>query len=152
MTLLTILLPLIGGGVGYFIKHQLEKKKQLQSKVNNERRELYQQFVDFIIDILKDTKTGNKQNDSDYIDTLYNFYKKYVLYASPQVINTYSDYFQYLYRINEDGNKMDTKTHIQKLTRILKAMRKDLGLTNRKLGKDGENIFKALFNDFDKIF
>lgn len=152
MTLITIILPIIGGGIGYFIKHQLEKKKKLQSKVTNERRELYQQFVDFVIDILRNTKTGEQQNESEILDTLFNFYKKYVLYASPQVINTYSDYFQYLYKINEEENKMDNRTHFQKLTRILKAMRKDLGLKNKKLGEDGEMIFRALITDFDEIF
>lgn len=152
MTLLTIILPLLGGGVGYFINHQLEKKRKLQSRVTNERRELYQRFVDFVIDILRNTKTNSQQDEPEMIDTLFNFYKKYVLYASPQVINSYSDYFQYLYKLNEEGGKMDNRIHFQKLTRIIKAMRTDLGLTNKKLGKDGEMIFRALITDFDKIF
>ncbi len=152
ITFVTVILPLIGGGFGYFIKHQLEKKKKFQSKITDERRELYQQFVDFVIDILRNTKSNSKLNESDILNTLFNFYKKYVLYASPEVINTYSDYFQYLYKLNELNSKIDTKTHIQKLTRVIKAMRKDLGLTNKNLGNDGEMIFRALFTDFDEIF
>jgi len=33
----------------------------------------------------------------------------------------------------------------------MKAMRKDLGLSNNNLGCDGEKIFRALITDFDKL-
>lgn len=33
----------------------------------------------------------------------------------------------------------------------MKAMRADLGLSNKNLGRDGEKIFRALIKDFDTI-
>jgi hypothetical protein len=33
----------------------------------------------------------------------------------------------------------------------MKAMRTDLGLSNKNLGNDGEKIFRAILSDFDKI-
>jgi hypothetical protein len=77
--------------------------------------------------------------------------KKYILYASPRVINTFSDYFQYLYSINESSNKTESLVHFKKLSRIMIEMRKDLGLSNKNLGKDGVKLFRALITDFDRI-
>jgi hypothetical protein len=33
----------------------------------------------------------------------------------------------------------------------MKSMRKDLGLSNSKLGKNGEILFKAILSDYNKI-
>lgn len=151
ITTLTIILPIVGGIVGYFIKHNIDKKRELLSQVTKERRELYQHFVNLIIEILSGAKSGKKQPDVQLLSKLYEFYKKYVLYASPNVINTFSDYFQYIYFSNDESNAIDHNTYFRKLSRIIKAMRSDLGLSNKELGKDGERIFRALITDFDKI-
>jgi hypothetical protein len=148
--LLKILLPLIGAFVGYFIKHVLDKQKEALSKISEERRALYQQFVDMVIDLMKATKTEKKMPEQKLRNTLFEFYKKYIVYASPGVINAYSDYFQYLYRNAEGMKDGDVFEHFKKLTRILIAMRRDLGLSNRKLGKNGIKLMRALITDFDK--
>lgn len=151
ITTLTITLPIIGGIVGYFIKHNIDKKRELLSEVTKERRELYQHFVNLIIDIFSGTKTGKNQPDTQLLLKLFEFYKKYVLYASPEVINYFSDYFQYLYSANGETNTLDHNIHFRKLSKIMKAMRADLGLSNKELGEDGERLFRALITDFDKL-
>jgi len=149
---LSILLTLIGGGLGYLLKHIIEKKKELSSEVSKVRREVYQQFVDLIIDILGDVKKNEKIEDigSKQISKLYDFYKKYVIYASPGVINAFSNYFQYLYSIVNNVQKQDDIRLFRLLTRVMVEMRKDLGLNNRKLGKDGVYLMRALISDFDE--
>ncbi len=150
ITLLSIVLPVLGAGIGYLIKSNVEKRRQLLEPVNQERRELYQQFVDLIIDIFKGTKTGKQTEEQDLLTQLYTFYKKYILYASPEVIIAFSDYFQYLYKVNGEVTN-DFKIHFQKLTHIMAEMRKDLGLSNKKLGNNGEKLFRALITDFDSM-
>ena len=146
-----IVLPLLGGGAGYLIRHIIEKRKELQNEVTKERRELYQQFIDLVIDIFGSSKIGRENSEMDLIQKLYTFYKKYVLYASPDVINSFSDYFQFLYA-NEDNSDLNKlKNHFRKLTKIMYDMRVDLGLSNRHLGKNGEKLFRALISDYDKI-
>lgn len=149
--ILTVTLPIIGGAVGYFIKHYIDKKRELLTEVTKERRELYQHFVNLVIDIFSGTKTGKKQPESQLLTKLYDFYKKYVLYASPEVINYFSDYFQYLYSANGETKTHDQKIHFRKLSKIMKAMRTDLGLSNKNLGNDGEKIFRAIITDFDTL-
>jgi hypothetical protein len=149
ITLLTIILPLIGASIGYLYKQGIEKKKELLGEVHRERRELYQQFVNLIIGLYGDIKLDRPHDNNEMLAKHFEFYKKYVLYASPEVINAFSNYFQFLYSINGNTQKPDAKDQIRKLTKVMIMMRKDLGLSNKGLGEDGEKLFRALITDFD---
>jgi|SRR5690554_198915 len=147
----TLVLTLFGGAIGYYLRHLIEKRKDLNRQITQERREHYQEFVNLIIDVFGNSKTGKSEPDEKVLKKLYNFYKRYVLYASPEVINSFSDYFQYLYRVNSEEQKMDNKLHFKKLSKIMFEMRKNIGLSNKRLGTDGENLFRALIKDFDEV-
>ena len=73
------------------------------------------------------------------------------MYASPGVINSFSDYFQYLYATNSQKVTLDLKVLFTKLSKIMIEMRKDLGLINQDLGENGEKLFRAIITDFDEI-
>ena len=148
ITLLTISLPIIGAGIGYLIKSQFEKKKELNNELNKQRREIYQNFVNLIIDIFANTKLKKNTTDQN-LKQLFEFYKKYVLFASPNVIKAFSDYFQYLYNPEKEE---DLKLHLSSITKIMFEMRRDIGLENKGLGENGEMLMRALITDFDKIY
>jgi len=149
-TILTIILPLLGAGIGYLIKYSIEKKKELVNEVTKERRAIYQQYVNLMIGLFANSKSNKKSSTDKMLTDLYEFYKKYVLYASPAVIKAYSDYFQYMYKQN-DNEETDSKKHLQFMTKIMLEMRKDLGLKNKGLGKNGEMLMRALIKDYDTL-
>ena len=149
ITLLSILLPLIGAGVGYLVKQNIEKKKELLSDVHKERRELYQQFINLIVDILKQSKK-NENVGEELINKLFGFYKKYILYGSPGVIKAFADFFQYIYTTNA-GQESNTKKMLVLLSKVMFEMRRDLGLDNKGLGDNGNQLLRAMFYDYDKI-
>jgi len=151
ITIMTISLPLLGAGIGFLIKHNIEKKKEINNELTRQRRENYQQYVNLIIDLLAGTKTNKKKNNTNILTDLYEFYKKYVLYASPNVIKAFSDYFQFIYNANEDDPNY-TKNSLELTTKIMYEMRKDIGLNNKGLGKNGEMLLRALINDYDTIW
>lgn len=146
--LLTILLPLIGAGIGFLAKRYLDKKRELFNENTKERRQAYQDFVDIVIDLFAGDKINKKPFD---ISRLYNFYKKNILFAPPSVVNAFSDYMQFIYIMDND-NPEHTAENICKLTEVLKQMRNDLGLNNKDLGENGEKLMRALLTDFDSIF
>lgn len=150
ITILSITLPLIGAGVGFLIKYSIEKKKELTNEVTKERRDIYQQYVNLMIGLFASTKTNTKNSSDKMLTDLFEFYKKYVLYASPKVIKAYSNYFQFLYRQN-DNDENDSKKHLQYMTKIMLEMRKDLGLKNKGLGNNGEMLMRALIKDYDLL-
>lgn len=147
IAVMSVMLPLVGALVGYFIKQSIEKKKELLSEVTKERRLIYQQYVNLIMDIFANTKEPNAK-EINMVQELYGFYKKYMLYASPNVIKAFSDYFQFLYT-------KDIQTNLPKnmklLSKIMLEMRKDLGLKNDGLGPNGEMLLRAILKDYDEI-
>ena len=150
ITILTITLPVLGAGIGYLIKTSIEKKKALTNEVTKERREIYQQYVNLMISFFDHTKVKRKNSDNHIVSELFKFYKKYVLYASPGVIKAFSDYFQFIYNQNTDDN-FETKKNLNFMTKIMLEMRKDLGLKNKGLGKNGEMLMRALITDYDSL-
>ncbi|KGO87476.1 hypothetical protein Q765_07375 [Flavobacterium rivuli WB 3.3-2 = DSM 21788] len=149
ITLLSIFLPLIGAAIGYLFKYSIEKKKEITNEITKERRILYQQYVNLVIDIFADSKIGKAKTTANLMKELYDFYKKYVLYASPSVIKAFSNYFQHIYKPNENA---DTKKTLEFMTKIMVEMRKDLGLKNDGLGGNGEMLMRALITDYDTIW
>tara|TARA_R110002167_G_scaffold262694_1_gene469382 strand:+ start:325 stop:801 length:477 start_codon:yes stop_codon:yes gene_type:complete len=150
ITILSVTLPLIGAGIGYLLKSNIEKKKELTNEITKERRAIYQQYVNLMIGIFANTKANKKNNPDKMLTDLYEFYKKYVLYASPKVIIAFSDYFQFMYHQNEN-EETDSKQHLLYMTKIMAEMRKDLGLKNNDLGKNGQKLMRALIKDYDVI-
>ncbi len=147
-TLLTILLPTIGAIIGFYIKSIIEKRKEYSSEVTRERRELYLKYVTLMVDIWKNHKTNKNQGKNNITKELYDFYKKYILYASPRVIKTFGDFMQYTYHQDSQENP---KEYFGMITKVMLEMRKDLGLKNKSLGSKGELLMRALITDFDNI-
>ena len=134
--------------MGYYFKYYLDKKKDLVSEVTKERREMYQTYVDLILNIWMGTKVG-KADPSDHVIVLQDFFKKNTMYASPKVIKSLSSLFQYMYA--HDGKPSDTKKVIILMTRTIKDMRSDLGLSNKGLGENGEELIRPLIKDWDLL-
>ncbi len=152
ITLVTILLPLIGGGIGFLFKRYLDKQKELFNEVAKERRQSYQDFINLIIDIFSADKIGGKTlKTEDHVAKLYQFYKKNILFAPPKIVNAFGDYMQYLYTLEKNEDPKRYQVHILKLTRVMKEMRHDLGLTNTDLGEGGERLMRAMIKDFDQL-
>jgi hypothetical protein len=147
ITIMSIVLPLFGAAIGYFIKQSIEKKKEILSEVTKERRLIYQQYVNLIMDIFANTKEPNGKK-INMVKELYGFYKKYMLYASPNVIKAFSDYFQFLYTEN---TQTSLSKNMKLLSKIMLEMRKDLGLKNNGLGSNGEMLLRAILKDYDEV-
>ena len=90
-----------------------------------------------------------KRIQKNVVKELYDFYKKYILYASSNVIIAFSNYFQLIYKHNH-SNKIEPSIHFKYLAKIMLEMRKDLGLKNKGLGENGEMLMKALIIDYNK--
>lgn len=138
---------LLGILVGYFIKYILDKNKEAVSENNKIKREIYKKFTSMIFDLFNG-EVDQKTKNANLKNKMYEFYKDYVIYASPKVINSFSDYMQYLYK---NSDNIDVKKSMHELAKIMSAMRKDLSLSNSGLGKHGINIFRAFFTDFETI-
>jgi hypothetical protein len=148
---LTLIGIVSSGIVGYFVKYTLDKKAQFSSKNAEIKREMYQEYVSFILSFISDIQ--NRTNDitpeqsQKAVDKMREFHRKAVLYSSPKVINAYSDMMQHSYKSGEQG--FDGLHYMVLMTNVFKAMRKDIGLSNRGLRSGGIRLIRPLINDYD---
>ncbi len=147
LTLTTILFPIAAGAIGYVYKSYIEKKRELHSEVSRERRAAYQIFVNLVVDILNDTE--NKIDITEHMAKLHEFYKKNILFASPQVALAFGDYMQFVYQVSDEALQASPLSQFKMLTKVMKVMRADLGLSNDGLGEDGERLLRGMLKNFD---
>jgi len=140
---------IFGGLIGYLIKYWLEKNKDLLSENTRLKRDNYKKFISLILNLIKNSGADDEIAVAKLKDEIYSFYEDHLLYSSPGVILAYADYMQYLY--DNEGKDMKVKHLISKLGKIIQQIRKELGLSNRKLGKNSVEVFRAMFKDFNTI-
>lgn len=150
------IIALVGGVIGYFLKFYLDKKAQFASRNAEFKREAYMGFVETTSSFFINSKAAKIQQ-SKIVDSMAKFYQTAVLYASPDVLNTYADYMQFYYRRNNEG-KTDRDMEGEELyraitgmTEVYRAMRKDIGLSNRGLGEYGEVLLRPIITDYDSV-
>jgi len=138
------------GVIGYFIKYFLDKKAQFSSHNAQIKRETYQDYVDFVLNFLKNIQEQEtavtEEQKKMLIDNMRKFHNHAVLYASPKVINAYSDMLQNSYHPATNDNSAHTMVL---MTNIFKEMRKDIGLSNRGLKSGAIRLMRPLINDYD---
>ena len=147
--LATILLPLVGGGIGFLLKRYLDKKRELFNENAKERRQAYQDFINIIVDIF--SQSDSETAEPFDIKRLYEFYKRNVLFAPPNVVNAFGNYMQFIYIMDSTDDNQNS-IHMKKLSEVVKEMRRDLGLSNSDLGPNGEKLLRAIIKDFDNYF
>lgn len=140
--MLPILLTAVGGAIGYFLKYFLDRKSELTTRHSEFKRAAYNDLLTILLDAMNGV-TNQKQFKKRTTDS----YRTLLLYASPGVINAYGDQMQYIYK--KDNN---TKLQMIYMARLFTAMRADLGLSNRGLGKNSENTLRPKFNDYKDYF
>jgi hypothetical protein len=145
-----ILIAAAGGG---YVTYFLEKRKQRFSKNLDEKREVYNEFVSLIVDLLNSSRSSNTSDveksaaSKETIDKFYEFYKKFILFASSKSIDAFGEWMTYIRSSN-----VDNKVWIGMLSNLIGSMRKDLGLSNFWLGANKTRLLRALLTDYDSIF
>lgn len=139
----------VSGLIGYFIKYALDKKAQFSSENAKIKREMYREYVEFILKFLSDIQEQGtditQKQQKQLIKEMKDFHRKAVLYSSPRVVNAYSDMLQNSYRENNES------FHTMVLmTNVFREMRKDIGLSNRGLRSGAIRLMRPLINDYDK--
>ena len=153
LLLWSAIVSLFGIIIGYFLLYYFEKKKEFISKNTAIKRNAYKEFADIVVELFKTIKIidddARKKEINRIVEKLFDFHKKFLLYASPDLVIAFGEFMQHLYI--QDKAK-DNKETLILLSKVIKAMRSDLYLSNKGLGNYGEKIFRPLLKDFDNIF
>src|SRR5690606_26483827 len=132
------------------LKDKSEKLKLQREQLIEEKRQNYEKILEPIIRLFVGTK-GNKQELEKAMKQVQSFdYKKtafqLMLFGSDSVVSAYNDYFQYLYK-NE--NNLDPYVMLKALGKVVLEIRKDLG--NDKTALKEYDMLRFMITDIDKL-
>jgi len=149
----TLFFSAFTAAVGFFGNMFYERKKALRDKATEERRTIYSDFIEIMVDRFHSQNNTEIGTDADFSKRMFEFYKDYLLYASPDVINAVGEYQQFaILQGNLPLEKQDLKTYYLKYAKVIYEMREDLGLSIKELGSHGQHIFKTMLVDYTTIF
>jgi hypothetical protein len=143
------LLVVTTGLITWFLKDKSEKLKFQREKLIEEKRLNYEKILEPIIRTLAGTQ--NKSELEKAIKQIKSFdYRKsafqLMLFGSDSVVNSYNDYFQYLY---QKGDKVDSYEMLNALGKVVLEIRKDLG--NNKTALKEFDMLRFMITDIDKL-
>jgi len=148
--LLPTLLVVSTGLLTWFLKDKSENLKLQREKLVEEKRNNYKKLLEPIIRIFggiknpRDMSKAMKQIQShEYRTTAFEL----VQFGSDNVVNAYNNFFQYLYKHNDDLNP---KVTLQNLGAIILEIRKDVGHSKTEL--QSQDMLKFMIKDIDSIY
>lgn len=135
-TIFSAILVFIAATYGKF----LEKRMELRFAHNVQKKELYQKFLDVVNEMILGEKQVSKSNSNRQVENLRKVQQNLVLWASADVIKKYNSFIEELgvYDKPSVGEKEDIRRLlgvVNAMQNLIKAMRKDLGFDDNKLGE-----------------
>ena len=124
-TTVLIIIPAISAYIGGFIQHKFSQKTVRIDK----QRECYERFfkaLQYLINM-----SGTK--GSDALTNFVQAFNEVLLFASPKTASVVNDYFLMLVDAENTKKIMDRETHEKYQDNLIRAMRKDLSLSNKKI-------------------
>lgn len=150
-----VVIPILSAIGGYFLKYYLDKKQTASSGRAQYKREMYQNFVDRMLSFYQNPAPtdaiARAERTRQYVESIKEFQKKYVLDASPAVIRAIKRQ-QHYYKVCTDLELVvDGRTGGRLVSKVFKAMRRDIGTSNWGLGDSGSVIFApVLINTYEQ--
>lgn len=149
----TLFFSAFTAAIGFFGNMLYERKKQLRDKATDERRVIYSEFIDIMIDRIQVQQDTPPEANEVFHKRMFEFYKNYLLYASPDVINAVGEFQQYSMQQEQVPlSEQNAEAYYLKYAKVIFEMREDLGLSVKQLGTNGQHIFKTFFSNYHEIF
>lgn len=147
--ILPTLLVVAAGFITWFLKDKSEKLKFQREKLIEEKRLNYEKILEPKIRVLAGVK--NKAEMEKALKQIQSFdYKKsafqLMLFGSDNVINDFNDFFQYLYKYEQNADLYKILTALGK---VVLEIRKDLG--NDRTTLKEYDMLRFMFTDIEKM-
>lgn len=148
-----IVVAIIAGTVtitGYFITRYFEKKKIIEQQIREQKLPAYEEFIDFLFSIFKQTKNNKQINDKKLEEFFWSMNKKSILWLSDKTLKSYVTWKKLTsnYADVEDKTEFDSLIIMSSLENLLKDFRADIGHKNKDI-VDGD-ILSLFINDWGK--
>jgi hypothetical protein len=140
---LNVLLVAALGAVGYLYRTSREEKDKLQERLHDSKREWYEQYVDILADIAKDSKAATARDNKAWVDKLRAFSFRLPLIASDEVVRAHIRFIN-LQRILDRPDAA-----LPAVADVLLAIRRDIGFPDTRI-RPG-HILGVIVNELDAV-
>ncbi|NOZ45958.1 MAG: hypothetical protein GXO79_04165 [Chlorobi bacterium] len=149
-----IVVAIIAGTVtitGYFITRYFEKKKIIEQQIREQKLPVYEEFIDFLFSIFKQTKNNKQINDKKLEEFFWSMNKKSILWLSDKTLKSYVTWKKLTssYADVENKTEYDNLIIMTSLENLLKDFREDIGHKNKNIVEG--DILSLFINDWGKI-
>lgn len=146
-------IALVGIIIGYLLKYFLDKKARFGTDTAGIKRDMYEKYISLIMKFVSNSgnQTGelSEKQTAEILSKMHEFHRQAILYSSPRVINAFADFLQYAYK-HPDGTGKGEYTMVL-VTNLFKEMRRDIGLSNYRLGGGAIRLIRPIINDYDQV-
>jgi hypothetical protein len=124
--------------IGYFVIRYIERKKEIEQKIREQKIHIYEEFINYQLRKLKNIKSHHKisiTEENELIDIYWDMKKKSILWLSD---DTFKDYLNWEnkslknFQIEDENIEAVTKI-IMNLTNLMLKFRKDIGHKNKDI-------------------
>ncbi len=148
-----IVVAIIAGSVtitGYFITRYFEKKKIIEQQIREQKLPAYEEFIDFLFSIFKQTKNNKQINDKKLEEFFWSMNKKSILWLSDKTLKSYVTWKKLTsnYADVEDKTEIESLIIMSSLENLLKDFRADIGHKNKGIVEG--DILSLFINDWGK--
>ena len=136
-TIIVAVITIVGG-------RYAERKKDIEAKLRDRKVAIYDKFIGTLMEQMLNS---DKPNNNELILYLRSNTKDFVLWFSADVLKEFSMLRQMA--VNSAASKTTPKSLLRQYEKVLYAIRKDLGNSNRNLKTD--DISRIYINDIDTM-
>lgn len=140
---LTPVLLVLLTGVGWFYKHERERREAAEHQVSEHKYRTYIHLLDIFFDTMKATKAGKNMSEKELHDSMFDVNKDIILYGSDDVVRIYQKWL-------EDAQKgAGGIAGVERFGELVVAIRRDMGYPKTKISSD--EVLRQFITDYDEV-
>lgn len=120
--IIVVVVTIIAAGLGYIVKQQREKIKEINSQLSVQKYEMYNEVLNLFFDIMKENKGGKKISATTLGIRVLTVKQQMLIYAPDQVITKFLEWTRYTANMKEGDMK-----HFLIYLDLMILIRKDMG-------------------------
>lgn len=148
-------LLLVVAGLGWLYRHEREKRRELESRLDSKKSEIYHSYIEnasriFVKETIKEQRDGVSQSKIFDVAKKNNELSRLLLiYGSKEVITAQAEYMEFMFRggqKDEENPYALVHAHLSFIARLMTAMRRELGHSSPEVSV--EEIGKLFITDY----
>lgn len=122
-----------GSALAFVVNNAIQSGRERKARLFENKREAYDKFFEFFFSIFVSQKSGKPLTEKQLAEKFNEFTRNVMTWGSAETVNAVNEY----QRSNLNVDPSDLKALFSTTEKLLRALRRDLGHSDRSLSKFG---------------